>query len=128
MQKYYTLFWIATASLVFFEGVLTVINWQSPEALTDIMSLGYPIYFAFMLMAFKVLGAIALILPQTPRRIREWAYVGFAFDFISAFISHLVVEGLEVEILYSVGAFALLVVSYLSYEKLHPLFAAREQN
>jgi hypothetical protein len=122
MQKYKTLFWVTTLALVYFEGILTIFNFQSPEALSDIMSLGYPLYFAFMLMAFKVVGALLLLLPQTPRRIREWVYVGFAIDFSAAFISNMVVNGLGLETAAPLGAFVLLVLSYISYEKIHPLF------
>lgn len=48
--------------------------------------LGYPIYNMPMFGVAKLLGAIALL--QTKFRIiKEWAYAGFAFNFICAFVS-----------------------------------------
>jgi hypothetical protein len=128
MQMYNTLFWIATLTLFFFEGILTVVSFQSPEALSSIMSLGYPIYFAFMLMASEVLGSLLLLAPQTPRRIREWVYAGFAIDFTAAFISAVVVNGFELETFYPLWAFLVLAASYVSYEKMHPLFQGSTNN
>jgi len=58
-----------------------------------IRHLGYPEYFGTMLVAFKVLGTLALMIPQIPARIKEWAYAGFAIDFISACVSIIAVDG-----------------------------------
>ncbi|MEO5998718.1 MAG: DoxX family protein [Chitinophagaceae bacterium] len=30
---------------------------------------------------FKILGVLALVIPQVLKRIKEWAYAGFTFDF-----------------------------------------------
>ena len=44
--------------------------------------LGYPEYFGNAFVIFKVLGALVLLIPQVPNRIKEWAYAGFALDFV----------------------------------------------
>jgi hypothetical protein len=72
-----------------------------------------------MLAVFKVLGSLALVLPVVPKRVKEWAYAGFGFDFISAFISLVVVDGLNAAALFPVVALVVLVVSYVSYHKLN---------
>jgi hypothetical protein len=51
--------------------------------------LGFPDYFRIELGAGKLLGAIALILPFVPRKVKEFAYAGFTIIFVSAFIAHL---------------------------------------
>jgi hypothetical protein len=83
-----------------------------------IRHLGYPDYFGVMLAGFKVLGAIALILPQIPNRIKEWAYAGFAIDFISAFVSTWAVDGLKPLTFFPLVFVAILVLSYVYYHKL----------
>ena len=45
--------------------------------------LGYPNYFFAILGFWKVLGAIAILVPGFPR-IKEWAYAGIFFDLTGA--------------------------------------------
>jgi len=47
--------------------------------------LGYPIYFT-ILGFWKVLGAIAILVPRYPR-LKEWAYAGIFFDLTGAVAS-----------------------------------------
>lgn len=50
--------------------------------------LGYPPYFLVILGAWKVLGAVALLVPRFPR-LKEWAYAGAVFNYTGAVASHL---------------------------------------
>lgn len=88
MKKLKILFWVSTSLIFLLEGVLPALTSQSEMAKEGISHLGYPAYFGVMLTVFKVLGAISLIAPQIQKRVKEWAYAGFAFDFISASVSH----------------------------------------
>ena len=45
--------------------------------------LGYPLYFVTILGVWKVLGAIAILVPRFPR-LKEWAYAGIFFDVTGA--------------------------------------------
>ena len=54
--------------------------------------LGYPMYFFAILGFWKVLGAIAILVPRFPR-IKEWAYAGIFFDLTGAAISCAAVGG-----------------------------------
>jgi uncharacterized membrane protein YphA (DoxX/SURF4 family) len=45
--------------------------------------LGYPMYFFAILGVWKVLGAIAIVVPRFPR-LKEWAYAGIFFDLTGA--------------------------------------------
>ena len=80
--------------------------------------MGYPLYFVTLLTVFKVLGSLALIIPIVPARVKEWAYAGFAFDFIFALLSVWIVLGFGVILLPVVIAIAVLVLSYVSYHKI----------
>ncbi len=70
---------------------------QTELARQGILHLGYPPYFGNALVVFKVLGALALIIPPVPKRFKELAYAGFLFDFLFASISHFVVDGFTFE-------------------------------
>jgi hypothetical protein len=47
---------------------------------------GYPTYFFAILGFWKVLGAIAILVPRFPR-LKEWAYAGIFFDLTGAVAS-----------------------------------------
>ena len=119
MKKDKILFWTATILIVLFEGVLPALTSQTEMAKEGVRHLGYPGYFGNALVVFKVLGALALLLPQVPKRIKEWAYAGFAFDFIFATISHAAVDGLNGQTFFPLIVLAILAVSYIYYHKLN---------
>ena len=45
--------------------------------------LGYPVYLMTITGAAKILGALALLQPRY-RTLKEWAFAGFAIDFVGA--------------------------------------------
>jgi uncharacterized membrane protein YphA (DoxX/SURF4 family) len=49
--------------------------------------LGYPVYLLTILGVWKLLGAIALLVPRFPR-LKEWAYAGAFFEMTGAAASH----------------------------------------
>ena len=113
------IFWVTTGIIVIFDGVMPALTFQSEMAKEGIRHLGYPDYFNTLLTVFKVLGALALIIPAIPKRVKEWAYAGFAIDFISAFISVSVVEGIHGPTLYPVVFLVILVLSYVYWNKIN---------
>lgn len=63
-----------------------------PEAVAMLHDhLGYPLYFIQLISYAKVLGAIAILLPMVPARVKEWAYFGFFIDLVAAVISFIAV-------------------------------------
>jgi len=120
MKKEKILFWTATAIIALFEGVMPVLTSQTELAKEGIRHLGYPEYFGNTLVVFKVLGVLALIIPRVPKRVKEWAYAGFAFDFIFATISHAAVDGVNGQTFLPLLVFGILIVSYIYYHKLNP--------
>lgn len=93
MKKDNIIYWVTTTLIFLMEGVIPALTSQSEMAKEGIRHLGYPDYFGVALAMFKVAGAIVLIVPQFPRRLKELAYAGFFFDFIFATISHGMVDG-----------------------------------
>jgi len=118
MKKEKIIFWSATTIIALFEGVMPALTSQTELAKEGIRHLGYPEYFGNTLVVFKVLGVLALVIPQIPKRVKEWAYAGFAFDFIFASISHGAVDGMNVQTIFPMFVLGILVVSYVYYHKL----------
>jgi len=57
-----------------------------PRVAELIGRLGYPPYFLVILGIWKLLGAVALLIPKFPR-LKEWAYAGVIFDLTGAVAS-----------------------------------------
>ncbi|MCM4166027.1 MULTISPECIES: DoxX family protein [unclassified Arenibacter] len=120
MGKDKIFYWSATLIIALFEGVMPALTSQTELAKEGIRHLGYPEYFGNALVVFKVLGVLVLVIPQIPKRVKEWAYAGFAFDFIFASISHAVVDGINFQTFFPLIILVILMVSYFYYHKLNP--------
>lgn len=53
--------------------------------------LGYPNFFIQWFSVIKIIGAIAILLPMIPARVKEWAYFGFFVDLLTAVFSFIAV-------------------------------------
>jgi hypothetical protein len=120
LKKDKIIFWIATTIIALFEGIMPALTSQTELAKEGVRHLGYPEYFGNALVVFKVLGVLVLIIPQIPKPVKEWAYAGFAFDFIFAAISHGAVDGVNGQTFFPLLVLGILAVSYISYHKLNP--------
>lgn len=81
-------YWVATVWLALgmtSTGIVQVIRLKEE---TDMMHrLGYPVYFLTILGVWKILGAVAVLVPRLPL-VKEWAYAGFFFAMSGAIVSH----------------------------------------
>lgn len=121
MKNQKIIFWATTIIIFLMEGVIPAFTSQTELAKEGIRHLGYPEYFGNALVVFKVVGTLLLIIPQVPKRIKEWAYAGFAFDFIFAAISLIAVDGLNMMVLLPIVFIGILTASYISYHKLNSI-------
>lgn len=81
-------YWVTTALtalLIGSGGIMQVL--RRPDAVAGITGLGYPVYFVVLLGVWKILGAVAIVVPRFPR-LKEWAYAGIIFDLTGAAVSH----------------------------------------
>src|SRR6266516_246296 len=78
--------------------------------------LGLPGYFRTELSIAKVLGALAILIPGIPARIKEFAYAGLTIVLVSAIIAH-ASSGDGIASLDPLFFLSMLVVSYLYYYK-----------
>jgi hypothetical protein len=83
-------YWVTTAILVFGIGSGGAAELaRVPANIEGIVQLGYPVYFIVMIGFWKVLGAVALLVPRFPR-LKEWAYAGIFFNMTGAAVSNAV--------------------------------------
>lgn len=86
------------------------------------MHLGLPHYFKIELTVAKMLGVLALLVPGVPRRIKEFAYFGFAITLVSASIAHFSVGDANLSILFPLDPLLFLGVLMVSYWYFNKLF------
>jgi hypothetical protein len=84
-------YWVTTAMIAFVlggGGVGDILRIQ--PVVEGMTKLGYPEYVCVILGVWKVLGALAILIPRTPL-LKEWAYAGTVFDLTGAAASHFAV-------------------------------------
>ena len=120
MKKNKIIFWLTTIIIALMEGVMPLVTWiATPQYMTvGTKALGYPDYFAYTLMVAKILGVIAIVLPQTPNTIKEWAYAGFTFNLLFAFISHYIIDKEIGNMIMPLVVLVILFVSYVYSKKI----------
>jgi uncharacterized membrane protein YtjA (UPF0391 family) len=116
MKRTNIIYWVVTALLALQTIAAGIMYFTNPEVATGFAHLGFPDYFRQELGIAKLIGAVVIILPMVPLRVKEWAYAGLGIAFISAFIAHSAVDGPSTGIAPLI-ALVLLVVSYVFWHK-----------
>jgi uncharacterized membrane protein YphA (DoxX/SURF4 family) len=81
-------YWVCTVlvgGFMIFSGVLYLSG--GPAVVQGFAHLGYPQHLRVILGIAKVLGGITLLVPGFGK-LKEWAYAGFTFTWICAFVAH----------------------------------------
>jgi hypothetical protein len=86
MKKQKVVSWSVTGGIIFF---MSFSAYYAGINAVEFKHLGFPNYFRIELIVIKIIGVFLLIIPQVSQRIREWIYVGFVINLISAFIAKL---------------------------------------
>ncbi|MDN3724945.1 DoxX family protein [Aequorivita sp. SDUM287046] len=121
MEKNKIIFWTATIIIILWEGVmpLSTVLFAPEYVNAGTKPLGYPDYFAYTLIFCKVLGVIAIAIPNIPAKLKEWAYAGLSFNLIFAFISHSCVDKNIGYMLMPLVFLGILAVSYIYKNKIY---------
>ena len=110
------IFWVSTGLIALFElsGALFM---NSQAAIDGMHHLNLPDWFRWELSIGHLIGGFLLIIPVS-QRIKEWVYVAFGIDFISAFIAYLSIDGWVGNTFSPLIMLVLLIVSYTYYHKI----------
>lgn len=111
------IYWTTTLIIALFEisGVFFMNSEMAKEGTRHLL---LPEWFRWEVGIGHLIGGILLIVPVS-KRIKEWTYVAFGIDFISAFIGYAAIDGLTANLWSPVIFMALLVVSYIYYHRLY---------
>ena len=90
---------------------------NSQMAIDGMHHLQLPDWFRWEVSIGHLIGGFLLVIP-VGRRIKEWVYVAFGIDFISAFIAYLSIDGWVGNTISPLVMLTLLVVSYTYYHKM----------
>ncbi len=86
------IYWIATPWLALgmvATGSGQIFKMKAGQGGIDMIThLGYPVYLLTLLGIWKILGAVAVLIPKFPL-LKEWAYAGFFFLMSGAIFSHI---------------------------------------
>jgi DoxX-like family len=81
-------YWVTTVIIVVLSAMGGIMYLSgSAQAVEGFAHVGYPQQLRVLLGAAKLAGAIVLIAPGLGL-VKEWAYAGFAFAWIAAFVAH----------------------------------------
>ena len=110
-------YWITTILLALFilPGIFFI---NSKLAIEGSQHLLIPEWLRYEVSIAQFIGGLLLIIPL-PKRFKEWGYVGMGIVYLSAFIGHLAIDGLGAFAFQALLMFAILLVSYLCYHKMH---------
>ncbi|MBL7952364.1 MAG: DoxX family protein [Flavobacteriales bacterium] len=89
MRKLNIAYWIVNglfAAFMIFSSLDNVVSGEQSVAFVH-DKMGYPVYFIPWIGVAKILGAIAILLPMLPARVKEWAYFGLFMDLATAIYS-----------------------------------------
>ena len=113
--------WVLTVIFALFmlmDGGAGIAKEKTGQEVMD--HLGYPVYIMVITGAFKILGAIA-ILQNKYKTIKEWAFAGFAINFIGAFASRAFVGDTFGLLALPLIMLAVMFVVYYFWKKFEPV-------
>jgi uncharacterized membrane protein YphA (DoxX/SURF4 family) len=110
------IYWISTGILSLWE-ISGAFFMNSQMAIDGMHHLQLPDWFRWEVSIGHLIGGILLIIPLH-KRIKEWIYVAFGIDFISAIIAYLAIDGISANAFSPLIVLFLLIVSYIYYHKL----------
>lgn len=115
-KKNKIIYWISTGLIALFE-LSGAFFMNSEMAIAGTRHLGLPDWFRWEVSIGHLIGGILLVIPVN-KRIKEWTYVAFGIDFISAFIAYASTDGFVPNTFSPLVTLAILIVSYVYYHKI----------
>ncbi|MBN8877144.1 MAG: DoxX family protein [Sphingobacteriales bacterium] len=106
------IYWVSTIWLALGMASTGIVQlFRVKEDVDFIIQMGYPDYFLTIIGTWKILGAIAVLIPKFTL-LKEWAYAGFFFIMSGAVFSHIATGNSMNEIFPAVLLLALTVISW----------------
>jgi hypothetical protein len=116
MTRSKLIYWISTGILSLWE-ISGAFFMNSQMAIDGMHHLQLPDWFRWEVSIGHLIGGILIIVPLN-KRIKEWVYVAFGIDFISAIIAYLSIDGITANAFSPLIVLCILIISYIYYHKL----------
>ena len=111
------LYWIFTGLMAAFMLLGAIPDVLRIPAAVDVFThLGYPAYLLPFIGVAKILGVVAVLVPNF-QRLKEWAYAGLVFDLVGALYSHVAVGDPPGSWVFPIVGLLLVFGSYLFHRK-----------
>lgn len=117
MKRHKIIYWVSTVLFCAFLLLTSISYLTDPNFVNIFRHLGFPQYFRVELAIAKILGVLALLIPQISSRFKEWAYVAFGITLISGLIAHYNSDDSIEYIINVLFWFTLLAISYIYWHK-----------
>jgi DoxX-like protein len=114
MPKAYWLATIVFALLLLMDGFGGVM--RAPQGEEVLLHLGYPLYLMPFMGTLKILAAVAIVQSRFPT-VKEWAYAGFSFNCLGAFVSRFTVGDGGIDLIFPWIFLLIGAVSYVLWKK-----------
>lgn len=98
-------------SLLILTGILYFVYYE--ELVVYFSRYGYPIYLIYPLAIAKIVGSMVVLFSKNDR-LKDFAYVGFFFNFMLAFFAHVMVNEFDP---FPTISMTLLLISYFTQDK-----------
>jgi hypothetical protein len=110
-------YWIVTLIFCSLISFTAYAEMRFPDVVREFTRLGFSAgYFREELSWAKVIGVVVLLAP-VPGRLKEWAYVGFAINLVSALIAHFAMGDAPAAWGWAAGMLVLVIASYLLWNR-----------
>lgn len=118
MRQDKIIYWLTT-SLISIGSLYAVYLYFTDSTIVEAYKhLDFPAYFRIQVGVSKLIGAIVLIAPFFPARMKEWAYAGFGILYVSATITHYMVDDPTIKTVIPLINLVILSVSNIYYSKI----------
>lgn len=117
MKKQKMIYWVSTIILGFI--IIPGIFFMNTEfALAGPRHLGIPNWLRLEVGIANFIAGLVLVIPYVKGWIKEQAYIGLGFTYLSALIGHMTIDGFGTSAAQAIVFFLLLLTSYIYYHKM----------
>ena len=118
MKKDKIIYWVTTG-LVAVGMLFSAYQYFKDGAMAEAYKhLGFPDFLRVEIGIAKIIGAIVLLVPFFPSKVKEWAYAGFGILFFSAALTHFLLKDPTERVVTPLVFLLMLAVSNVYYSKL----------
>ena len=118
MKKDKVIYWLTTG-LVAVGMLVSAVQYFKDGAMAEAYKhLGFPDFLRVEIGIAKIIGAIVLLAPFLPAKMKEWAYAGFGILFFSAALTHFLLKDPTERVVTPLVFLLVLAVSNAYYSKL----------